>query len=243
MITVLASSSRSDEHAATTPRQLHLVPTGRNPWGSWHDDDHARHDPTRRPELSEPDVTRLRPPSTWDDAEVGHAFSAGDEAGLAEAYRRWSAFVHTLALRSLRDHTDAEDATQQVFVNAWRGRDGFDASRGPLAAWLTGITRTVVADAFARRAKQQRDARAAVATITPVVDADTVGVADRIMVADEMTRLGEPQRTILALAFWEDLTHDQISERLELPLGTVKSHIRRSLLRLRDRLEVDHAAS
>ncbi|MGV8978812.1 MAG: RNA polymerase sigma factor [Cellulomonas sp.] len=185
----------------------------------------------------------LRPPSSWDDAEVARAFVAGDELALAEAYRRWSAFVHTLALRSLRDHTDAEDATQQVFVNAWRGRGGFDIARGPLAAWLTGITKTVVADSFARRARHQRDTRAAVATIIPMVDADTVAVADRLLVADEMTRLGEPQRTILALAFWEDLTHDQISERLDLPLGTVKSHIRRSLLRLRSRLEVDHAAS
>ncbi len=210
---------------------------------AWHDDDHGNHDPTRRPDLSGPDVTMLRQPSTWDDAEVGRAFAAGDELALAEAYRRWSAFVHTLALRSLRDHTDAEDATQQVFINAWRGRAGFDPERGPLAAWLTGVTRNVVADAFARRARQQRDTRAAVATITPNVDADTVAVADRLMVADEMTRLGEPQRTILALAFWEDLTHDQISERLDLPLGTVKSHIRRSLLRLRSRLEVDHAAS
>jgi len=212
------------------------------PPGPWHDD-HDRDEPTRRPDLPGPEVTRLREPSSWDDAELAHAFSAGDELALAEAYRRWSAFVHTLALRSLRDHSDAEDATQQVFVNAWRGRGGFDQARGPLAAWLTGITKTVVADAFARRARQQRDTRAAVATITPVVDADTVGIADRLMVADEMTRLGEPQRTILALAFWEDLTHDQISERLELPLGTVKSHIRRSLLRLRTRLEVDHAAS
>ncbi|WP_372595644.1 RNA polymerase sigma factor [Actinotalea sp.] len=188
-------------------------------------------------------MTTLRSPSSWDDAEVARAFVAGDEIGLAEAYRRWSAFVHTLALRSLRDHTDAEDATQQVFVNAWRGRAGFDPARGPLAAWLTGITRTVVADTFARRARQQRDTHAAVATITPVVEADTVGIADRMLVADEMDRLGEPQRTILALAFWEDLTHDQISARLDLPLGTVKSHIRRSLLRLRTRLEVDHAAS
>ena len=210
---------------------------------SWHHDLHMQRNPTRRPELTRPDVTTLRPPSSWDDAEVGRAFLAGDELGLAEAYRRWSAFVHTLALRSLRDHTDAEDATQQVFVNAWRGRTGFDPARGPLAAWLTGITRTVVADTFARRARQHRDTQAAVATVTPVVEADTVGIADRMLLSDEMLRLGEPQRTIMALAFWEDLTHDQISERLELPLGTVKSHIRRSLLRLRSRLEVDHAAS
>ncbi len=238
-----ATVTRLDDHRRGTASVIPIATVRRSSAPTWHDDDHGKHDPTRRPDLTGPDVTMLRPPSSWDDAEVGRAFVAGDELALAEAYRRWSAFVHTLALRSLRDHTDAEDATQQVFVNAWRGRSGFDPARGPLAAWLTGVTRNVVADAFARRARHQRDTRAAVATITPVVDADTVGIADRLMVADEMTRLGEPQRTILALAFWEDLTHDQIAARLDLPLGTVKSHIRRSLLRLRHRLEVDHEAS
>ncbi|WP_227423568.1 RNA polymerase sigma factor [Pengzhenrongella sicca] len=181
-------------------------------------------------------------PATWTEEALGAALVAGDELALAEAYRRWSAYVHTLALRSLRDVAEAEDVTQQVFVNAWRGRTGFDPGRAPLPAWLTGIARHAIADAHVRRARERRGALAAAAAAPAEPELEAVAVADRVTVTEELARLGEPQRTILALAFYEDLTHDQISARLELPLGTVKSHIRRSLLRLRDRLEVDGGA-
>ncbi len=191
-------------------------------------------------DVAQPEVRVTEP----DDREVGSRFAAGDEQALAWAYERWGGLVHGLACRALGPGPDAEDVTQQVFVSAWTNRSGFAAERGPLPAWLVGICRHRIADAFARRRREDRARQAAmvIAGQPQRAPAPDRQADDRVVLMEELRRIGQPQRGIMELAFFHDLTHEQIAEATGLPLGTVKSHIRRTLGRLRDRLEVDDAA-
>ena len=163
-------------------------------------------------------------------------FLAGDEVALERVYKRFSALVFTVALRSLGDVTEAEDVVQKVFVAAWTGRHTYKPERASLSAWLMGITRNKVADAHQARTKQRRIQNEMSANILP--SPDTMDIAERLIIADEIARLDAVPQTVLKMAFYEDLTHAQIAERMHLPPGTVKSHIRRSLIKLRRRLEV-----
>lgn len=193
-------------------------------------------------------VDRFRDePQIAAEERLAERFTAGDPASLRLLYDRHAAEVYGFALRCLRAHHDAEDLTQQVFVRAWRGRHTFDPRRGTIGAWLQGIARRQVADRLNARTRDAAVVRAA------IVDGDgngddrrAVGVSDRVIeavvVADELNRLPPEQRTVLRLAFYHDLTHTRIAALTGLPLGTVKSHLRRGLERLRRRWEVDGVA-
>ncbi len=185
-------------------------------------------------------MTPISSTSASDDGQAAiiAAFAAGDPSALAELYHRWSALVYTLAFRSLHNVSDAEDVTQKVFVDAWNGRLRYDPTRAPLASWLVGITRHAIADAHQGR-QRIRQLHEQLAKADFLADAGLeIDLADRLLIADEIARLEPDAQRVVRLAFYDDLTHTQISERLGLPLGTVKSHIRRSLDRMRIHLEV-----
>ncbi|MGW7078497.1 RNA polymerase sigma factor [Streptomyces sp. NPDC054866] len=171
---------------------------------------------------------------------MARGLAGGDEASLAAVYRRWGPLVHALAQRALGDSREAEDVTQQVFLAAWRGRAGYRPELGSLAAWLTGITRHRIADALNARARREALVEGAVAQYATMDHRAHEGMdstVDRTLMTQELARLPVPQRTVLRLAFYEDLTHSQIAEHTGWPLGTVKSHARRGIRSLRLRLE------
>jgi RNA polymerase sigma-70 factor (ECF subfamily) len=170
--------------------------------------------------------------------EVAVGLASDSREALAEAYRRWSSLVYTIARRSLNSHHDAEDVTQQVFVSAWRSRHTLRPGPDALPAWLVGITRRRVADLQLQRMRAARnvEAVAAVAARDPDRSPDD-DLPARLMLAHELDRMGEPRASVLRLAVVEDRPYEEIAQRLGLPIGTVKSHVRRGLLHLRSQLE------
>jgi RNA polymerase sigma-70 factor (ECF subfamily) len=177
-----------------------------------------------------------------DEDTLVSAFVSGDPHALAEIYARWSPLVFTIALRSLNDVPEAEDVTQKVFVAAWNGRSGFTPSRSRLPTWLVGIARNKIADSHEARTRLRQLHAQVAATTEPYPRVDEgVDVSEKLLVADEIARLEPDAQRVVRLAFYDDLTHQQIADRLGLPLGTVKSHIRRSLERMRTRLEATYA--
>ncbi len=178
----------------------------------------------------------------WADSsitELSARLVDGDHDGLAECYHRWSGLIYTLALRSLGSPVDADDVTSQVFISAWTGRLRLTPSESALPAWLIGIARHRIADKWAERSRATKIEGVAAAMTPTQQDSQE----ERIVLRHCVETLAEPRRTVVKLAFYDDLTHEEISERLGMPLGTVKSHVRRGLLSLRASLqEVAHVA-
>lgn len=155
---------------------------------------------------------------------------------LTTAYARWVALVRAVVARRLDDPADTDDATQLVFLAAWRSRDRFDPDRGDLPVWLIGIADHVCADLRRARAREARRREAAgrhrVATAVPDAADD---VAARVDLERALRRLAPVRRGVVRLVYAHDRTHAQVAAETGLPLGTVKSHARRGLAQLRAR--------
>ncbi|MEV0427200.1 sigma-70 family RNA polymerase sigma factor [Micromonospora sp. NPDC050495] len=183
-----------------------------------------------------------RQPEPPGDDELAERFRAGEEAALREAYDRYGRAVLHLASTTLANRSDAEDVTQATFVAAWLGRETFDPTKGSLVGWLLGIGRRKVVDRIRAVARETRVVETVKQLPEPVPGGpDPDAVVDRLVVADELARLPDDQRRMLELAFYDDLTHQQIATVTGVPLGTVKSHIRRGMQSLKRRWEVDGA--
>jgi RNA polymerase sigma-70 factor, ECF subfamily len=182
--------------------------------------------------------TRVPNDREADQAALGRA-AAGDASGLATLYDGYARAIYSLALRILRDPSEAEDIVQEVFMQAWRQASRYDPSRGAVAAWLLTQARSRAIDRL--RARRARPAVAEPGVSTPEVVDPAPALDWQVISSEQLARVraaidGLPllQRLAIELAYYEGCTQTEIAERLEQPLGTVKTRIRLALAKLRE---------
>jgi RNA polymerase sigma-70 factor (ECF subfamily) len=176
------------------------------------------------------------------DQDAVQRMARGDDAdALKTVYDRHIRAVFSLALRIVSDEGEAQDVVQDVFTQAWTQASRYDPARGSVSTWLLTMTRSRAIDRLrSRRAKP--DSTRLSDDLAVVELPDPARGQEHAMLQDEAaTRLRAAlqelpllQRVAIELAYYEGLTQSEIAERLEQPLGTVKTRIRTGLLKLRE---------
>lgn len=182
--------------------------------------------------VAEPELT---------DSELLLRVGNGDGGAFETLYRRYARPVFGLALRRLGDRTRAEEAVQETFASIWRSARTYRPERGPGAPWLYAVARNAIVDgARVRPEALAAEAREEVSGDPgPPERAEQHWTAWRVHRAMEELPAGE--REVLELAYWKGLSQSEISTRLRIPLGTVKTRTRSGLRRLADLLDGEFA--
>jgi RNA polymerase sigma-70 factor (ECF subfamily) len=160
-----------------------------------------------------------------------------DERAVEELYQRYSGPLYSLAYQVTRSERFSQDVVQEVFIAVWKDAGRFDPSRGSVGPWLFSLARHKAIDLVRREQtvrKRTVDADLEFEHAPDDVDQEAwLGFRrDRVRAAIE--ELSAVQREALELAFFGGLTHVEVAEKLDIPLGTAKTRIRSALLRLRD---------
>jgi RNA polymerase sigma factor (sigma-70 family) len=168
----------------------------------------------------------------------------GDQSAVPECISRYGGLVWTLARRRLASREDAEDVVQEVFVDLWRSADRFDPQVAEEITFVAMIARRRVIDRLRRGSESRQTASIDEAGAAEVPDPAGDAAVDRRLELGEQARLADAQlaqlkpeeQQVLRLSIYDSLSHSAIAEQTGLPLGTVKSHIRRGLDSLRRKL-------
>lgn len=175
-----------------------------------------------------------------DDFELMRRIARGDREALGMLYDRHGGLVLALGIRTLRDRADAEEFVSDVFLEIWQRADRYDPARGAPVTYLTLLARSRAIDrqrspAFRAKSRQE-PVDSQMKRTSPADDPSSHAILDESarQVRQALQNLDEPYRQAVELAFYEGLSHTQIAQRLDKPLGTVKTYVRQGLIRLRD---------
>lgn len=177
--------------------------------------------------------------------------ASSDAGALGVAYDRFSPLVYGVLLRMLQNASAAEELLQEVFWTLWTRPERFDPSRGSLRVFLFQLARSRALDHMRRERRRSGLLRQGPIPVPAENDDGSqsnpflavVSAEDRTRVRQALAALPQAQRRVLALSYFDGLTHSEIAEQLGEPLGTVKTRIRGGLARMRARLGGDESAT
>jgi RNA polymerase sigma-70 factor (ECF subfamily) len=176
------------------------------------------------------------------DVQLMRALAAGHPEVLGDLYRRYAPLVFTLCAQSV-DRATAEELVQEVFLTIWRGADTFDPQQGPFRPWLLRLTHWKILNELRRRRRRptidQDDDDEPLERVqdeAPSPEDSAWRSEHESIVRSALADLPPKQREAIALAFLQDMTHEQVARALNVPLGTAKTRIRSGLQLLRLRL-------
>ena len=164
-----------------------------------------------------------------------------DDTALKKLYERTSSQLFGLALRIVRQRDAAEDVLQEAFMNIWRGATNYRASLSPPMAWLGLVVRSRALDALRKRTSDRADLMNDLDDeMSQTLEGDSPNPMDMADASEQafalhqcLGKLDHKQREVVSLAYLRDQSHGELAEQLQLPLGTVKTWIRRGLEQLR----------
>ena len=164
-----------------------------------------------------------------------------DESALRELYELTSSKLYGVAVRVVSNRGWAEDVLQEAFLNIWRIAGDYKASLSPPMAWMCLIVRSRGLDFLRRRTSERADAALELDDVmADTVEGDSPNPMDTTLAGEQawalhqcLNQLDNKQREVVSLAYMRDLSHGELAEQLKLPLGTVKTWIRRGLEQLR----------
>jgi len=175
-------------------------------------------------------------------AQLLYRIAQEDRSALEEFYDQSVNILFSIAIRILQDTHEAEEVIQDVFVQIWEKAGLFDSTLGSPMSWAAGMTRNRCIDRLRSRQRRARLAGEFANVVSGVMEAPVAAqgeLADTEREAVRSAVFGLPleQRQALEMAFFGGLTHQEIAEALNQPLGTVKARIRRGMLKLRESLK------
>jgi RNA polymerase sigma-70 factor, ECF subfamily len=167
--------------------------------------------------------------------------ASGDSAAVRECIDRYGALIWSIARRLSRSSSDAEDATQEIFLDIWRSASRFDASQGSDKVFIAMIARRRLIDRL--RKSSAEPPMDPMEVLDTVASTDSSNSSEMSMEAEQATRalaeLRPEQRQVLELGLLHGMSQSEIATRLQMPLGTVKSSMRRGLIKVREQMNIE----